>query len=335
MTCGSSASENCTYFTSTGVTTSSTSSTSCTLTVCKSDSSVCQLRLDFDGFTTAGPLTVTTLTTKIPVAAAADAKLVNSVGNCIIDRFIVQSPGNKNPPTICGTSTGDHMYVDAGDSCSTLQYLRSTSDTTTASFTIKITQVECTSKRKAPDSCTQYHTAASGTVNSYNYQSGEGTGVHLGSQDFAICIRAERGACTICYSAADTDFQMSDIIANPMDSSCGNYAGGGAVGGQNDYILIPGGTCSPAGDSIFSADKYCGTSLQCPGITIGVASLVAANAEFQTVCTMNKPFKINVITDDTEAAEAGSEGQLAVNGGFNQGFRLDYWQTTLCLGLPN
>merc|ERR1719232_1747364 len=48
---GGSISENCTYFTSAQRTTGS----SCTLTVCKSDADVCQLRLDFETFTLTNP----------------------------------------------------------------------------------------------------------------------------------------------------------------------------------------------------------------------------------------------------------------------------------------
>lgn len=221
------------------------------------------------------------------------------------------------------------MYVDASDSCSTLQYLRSTSDTTTAAFTIKITQIECSSKNKAGDSCTQYHTASTGTINSYNYQSGAGTGQHLGNQDYAICIRAERGACAICYTAPNTDFQMSSAIALPFDTGCANL---GLVG-QNDYIMIPGGVCSPpaTGVSLVSVDKYCGTALNCAGAAANAVSAIAAI--LNTVCTQNKPFKVQVVTNDYEDASAdGQEG--GKTGPRDQGFKMTYWQTTLCLNVP-
>jgi len=274
-----------------------------------------------------GPLTTTTVTTKVPVGGTADDKDANRVGNCEIDTFTVASPGNTSPPTICGTSSGDHMFVDASDACTTLSYLRSSSaptGTTSASFTIKVTQVECTSKTKSPPGCTQYHTSSSGTVNSYNYQNGEGSGTHLGSQDYAICIRSERGACAICYSAADTEFQMSNADAAPLDVKCGDLG----AEGQNDYIQIPGGVCDPTGSSAYSADRYCGTSLLCTG----AAGAVDAGATKNTVCTMNKPFKIRVVTNDYEdASAAANEGQKAP---LNQGFKLDYWQTTQCLNLP-
>jgi len=328
--CGSTVSENSTYFTSTDISTTSTSGTTCNMEVCKSSSSVCQLRLDFDTFTTAGPLTTTTLTGTVPVNGIVDSTGVNRVGNCEDDQFSIVSPGNKNPPTICGTSSGDHMYVDASDSCTTLQYLRSASaasGSTAADFSIKITQVECTSKTKSPIGCTQYHTASSGTINSYNYQSGSGTGTHLGNQNYAICVRPDRGACAICYSAVGTEFAMStDANAVGLDTVCGTTG----VAASNDYIEIPGGVCGPAGDSVFSADRYCGTNgLICPGAIAGAAS---ATAPFNTVCTQSKPFKVNVFTNDYEGAAAATDEGQAVP--LNWGFKLDYWMQTACLTLP-
>jgi len=252
------------------------------------------------------------------------------VGNCQDDQFLVLSPGNKSPPTICGTSSGDHMYVDASDSCTTLQYLRSASTAsgaTAADFSIKVTQVECTSKTKSPSECTQYHTAASGTINSYNYQSGSGTGTHLGNQNYAICIRPERGACAICYSAADTEWQMStDATTIPIDTVCGTTG----VGASNDYIEIPGGVCDPsvaAIASLYSADRYCGTTFLCPGV-------VGAAGATHTVCSMQKPFKVNVYTNNYEGAEASEEGVPATGIQLDWGFKLDYWMMTTCLNLP-
>ena len=82
------------------------------------------------------------------------------------------------------------MYVPASDSCNILSAnIGSGSTATTTAFTIKVTQVECSSKTKAPDGCLQYFTGTTGTIETYNYNGGAGTGVLLADQDYSACIR--------------------------------------------------------------------------------------------------------------------------------------------------
>merc|ERR1719295_980656 len=102
--------QNCTYFTSS----SRTLGSSCSLTICKCSSEVCQLRLDFETFALNNPVTLTTITIGPSTAAAGSG---NSLGQCQTDTFTVSSPCGKAPPVICGTNTGEHMYVPACDQC--------------------------------------------------------------------------------------------------------------------------------------------------------------------------------------------------------------------------
>merc|ERR1712106_204340 len=76
----------------------------CSFTINKCCSDICQLRLDFQtmsGFVTTTPQ-----------------------GSCS-DSFAVASPTGTDPPTICGTNTGYHMYTEFG-----------TTDTDTLTLTI-------------------------------------------------------------------------------------------------------------------------------------------------------------------------------------------------------
>jgi hypothetical protein len=41
-------------------------------------------------------------------------------GTCHVDTFGVSAPGSMTVPTICGTNTGEHMYVPAADQCNVL-----------------------------------------------------------------------------------------------------------------------------------------------------------------------------------------------------------------------
>ena len=94
----------------------------------------------------AGPSTVTTTVGGTTGGEALGAaKDVADVGRCKDDQFSVTSPGNAAPPVICGTNTGDHMYVsvETGLTCSDLVFQLSAYATVTRSWAIKITQYSC------------------------------------------------------------------------------------------------------------------------------------------------------------------------------------------------
>merc|ERR1712106_1139757 len=322
--CGTdSIAENCTYFTSSSMSVGS----SCTLKICKSSSDVCQLRLDFETFSLSNPVTATAIT--VGPAAAADGS-ANRIGNCDTDSFTVTSPGGKSPPLICGTNTGQHMYIPASNQCNTLNgNFGSASTAGTSAFTIKVTQVECSSKTAAPSGCTQYFTGTSGTIETFNYNSG--SGVLLANQDYSACVRAERAYCAICYYSSI--FKMSvpkGDAANGalgVDTNCGNEANLLiANGGAFDHIIIPGGQCNTpnaAAAILVLNDKYCGTGLYCLG----------AVATAATVCTNQKPFKIGVLSDGLEYMfpAATAEGVT----GNNIGFSISYFLKSTCLTRPD
>merc|ERR1711976_150252 len=91
-TCGTSISTNTTYIRNPNYPSSYTPSTtgSCSYTINKVSSDICQLRLDFQTFS--GLATSTT------------------VGMCT-DYLTVEGQTGNNPPSICGTNTGYHMYA--------------------------------------------------------------------------------------------------------------------------------------------------------------------------------------------------------------------------------
>ena len=67
------------------------------------------------------------------------------------------------------------------------------------SFSVKVTQIECTALNKASDGCLQFFTGVSGQILSFNYNSG--SGLQLSNTDYAICVRMERNFCGIQYTA--------------------------------------------------------------------------------------------------------------------------------------
>ena len=74
---------------------------------------------------------------------------------------------------------------------------------------------------KAPQGCLQYFTGDTGTITTFNYQSG--SGVLLANQEYSICVRSERTYCAVCYYS--TAFAMSFPNAATgnvgVDTNCG------------------------------------------------------------------------------------------------------------------
>merc|ERR1719350_1677813 len=184
-TCSTSISTNTTYIRNPNYPSSytPTSAGTCSYTVKKVSDDICQLRLDFQTMT--GFYTGTS-------------------GACGVDDFAVSGATGYDPPTICGTNTGYHMYVEFGatstDTITITNTYRSGGLTTSKTFNILARQISCTATWKAPTDCVQYFTGKSGTVKSYNF----GGGQLLQSQIYANCIRTEAGYCAIQWKESST-----------------------------------------------------------------------------------------------------------------------------------
>jgi len=102
--CGSTSSENCTYFDSDTV-----NAGGCTATVCPCGNNICQLRLDFVNFVISGPSSATNSVLKVKMAQVSKTgtKSVTQNSQCLTDTFSVTGP-SRTPPTICGTNSGEH-----------------------------------------------------------------------------------------------------------------------------------------------------------------------------------------------------------------------------------
>jgi len=171
-TCGSSVSANTSYIRNPGYpsTYTPTNAGTCTYTINKASDDVCQLRLDFVSMS--GYLTSTT------------------AGACL-DTFAAAGQTGVNPPTICGTNTAYHMYVEFGlgstDTITLTNTWNTAGLTTAKTYNILARQIDCTATWKAPTDCVQYFTGLTGNVYSYNHQGGQ----FLQSQDYNNCIRTE------------------------------------------------------------------------------------------------------------------------------------------------
>ncbi|KAG8201157.1 hypothetical protein JTE90_028817 [Oedothorax gibbosus] len=192
--CDSTSNANVTYFTSPGYpnTWSSTSGV-CTFTIKpKLFSSICQLRLDFEDFYITGP----------------------KAGICSTDILTVTGQDLNNiVPVICGTNTGQHMYVQVGSSTGPFRITVTTSrESEERKWRIRVTQIPCGSGALAPAHCLQYLTGAVGRFQSFNFgniKSPEENTYFL-NMNYAICIRKEASMCGATFTA-DSDFNVSAL----------------------------------------------------------------------------------------------------------------------------
>merc|ERR1711976_11293 len=226
--CSGTVTENCTYIQNPGYTSSYTTSGSCSFSVTPLNSDICQMRLDFDTFTT---------------TIATD-------GVCT-DSFIVTSPGTANSlPTLCGTLKNQHLYFEQARSSSTATLAFTISTTTTgATFSIKVSQIECSSLSKAPTDCNMYHTGIGGYIQSYNWQGNN----QIHGSKWSTCIRREDGYCQIAYRAKGGEtidtFQLDDSATTAL-------ANGGWAALVEGYVIIAGGvnSASVSGEKFASGD---------------------------------------------------------------------------------
>merc|ERR1719293_626093 len=288
-TCSSTISTNTTYIRNPNYPSSytATSAGTCAYTISKVSDDICQLRLDFQTF----------------------SGFATTTGGACNDYFTAAGQTGKNPPSICGTNTGYHMYVEFGatstDSITLTNTYVSGGLTTARTFNILARQISCTASWKAPTDCVQYFTGKSGTVKSYNF----GGGQLLQSQIYTNCIRTEKGYCGIQWKESSTTspdpFQMTK---HPVT----NGGSGHPTACPASFIYIP--NLSPDGISALpvpdATQEYYST--MCGG-----AFAIDGKALPLALISRQQPFVLGVFTDTTTALTAPTTG---VN--------LDYTQVT-------
>jgi hypothetical protein len=320
MGCGGTASENLTYFESNSQNTFG----ACNAKVCKCNTKVCQLRLDFLTFVISGPSTSTISISKAAggVVTHSTGTISNEYGQCLTDSFGVTSVGNRGTPMICGTNTGYHMYVDASNDCNTLSFhIADGTSSVNRQWEIRVTQYNCDSIMRAPEGCLQYFAdvSGSGVLESFNHANK----IHLANQDQLMCIRREEGMCKICYAAAsDADFGLSDPtmpVTNAAAkglvgkaSMCCNTAMLAMPAKDYDCFIIASPSKKADGALLAMANgNFCGGKL---------VSDTAMDTAQATVCSKVTPFQVRFLSNSDEDGAAE-----VVNNG-NTGFKVAYEQ---------
>lgn len=226
---------------------------------------ICQVRFDFEAATVfEGPTTG---------GCAGDTITVGQTSTTIGNGFT----------NLCGTLSGQHIYVenDGANPAATLNV--DTSATTLArTWKILVRTIECNSPAKAPGGCLQYFTGASGNIVSFNAGT---TGALLDDLLYNICIRREAGMCSYTVRQA-----RSATGATPDAFTVGADAAGrvGLANCAGAMLIIP--------NSAVQAPEYCGSVLTNTDSDTTASPVTGNGAQFQ----------ITVLT--TAAGNAGATG---------------------------
>jgi len=294
-TSGGNVNQNITYLQNNGYPSAiTTASQTITYTINACSDDICFLRFDFISNTL--PQTTTTAT-----------------GVCL-GAFTVTSPTGTNPPAICGNNANYHMYSDVGRSSSATTVAVTTgTGSTSRTWKVKVSQIECTNPNKPPSGCTQYYTASSGTIESYNFNGGLlPTGLA-----YTICFKANAGACGMSYAVDQgtttpnpfclpTSGTPNAQTGAPTTAPCTTNPNARTVACQEGRIEIS-GVPGTAGTG-----TYCGTKLN--NIAATGTSLTTSSG---TIVTEGVPFQVAVVS-------VGSD----VKG--STGFKINYTQRSAC-----
>jgi len=210
---------NCTYVQNNGYPSSvTTASKTIDYNIKPLTSNICMLRFDFQKLN----LGITTVT-----------------GKCT-DTFTVTSPTGVSMPSLCGDLANQHMYVQVGKSSSDVKASVATgSGTTSRSWNIKVSQIECDNPNKPPSDCTQYYNCGTGTIESFNFNGG--LLVALGAKTYSICFRPQTGACGVRF-AVDSGTTTPSPFCLPSSKK-------GSDGKAKDQTGTPASPCTTNGGS--------------------------------------------------------------------------------------
>merc|ERR1712098_53269 len=276
QTCGETTSTNNTYLSQSATKVANV----CTYTICPTSTDICQFRIDFEKF------------------VMADASSTTfTKGTCVDDNLVISSPTGPNPPLVCGTLTGHHMYITASSTCNTIQATIGSTDTTTSrEWSMRGSHIECTNPLLPPSGCLQYFTGLTGYFSSFGWDGSQdgataATAPHQNNQQYSICFRREEGYCSMEYFTPTTGFSVGGTSAIASQALYGEAAC------FDDFLSIPGILESPTTLSTSTAftttvgDRICG---------LGWTKFPSPSADSVTLVTYTKPFMVGVNFDGND-----------------------------------
>jgi len=144
-------------------------------------------------------------------------------------------------PTLCGTLTGQHIYLDHGSTASPSSIRIATTATAVTGgrlWRIQVRLLEADSTILAPKGCRQFFTGETGTIISLNHLNGATSGTILGNTNYKACIRLLPGNNCVDYrQSSTTSFSLNGGAGAKNGATC-----------TNDVVQI-------------GSTRFCGTAL--------------------------------------------------------------------------
>ncbi|CAB3226793.1 unnamed protein product [Arctia plantaginis] len=193
----------------------------CDIALDKSSDDIKQIRLDFNLFEILPP--------------------VNGV--CQDDQFIVSGQNVNNViPILCGINTGQHVYIEVGDTKGPIYLAFQTATSENRLFSIKVTQLTSSDELAAPSGCLQYFKPAQGYLESFNYRDKSDIGIaryasYLNNLNYAMCIERAPETCSVTYTNTD-DMQIVNYDPDGLHLIPPGQAGVEILNCPNDWLLI-------------------------------------------------------------------------------------------------
>ncbi|TRY72707.1 hypothetical protein TCAL_13001 [Tigriopus californicus] len=339
VNCGSQSAENNTYLSET----SSAGLSSCSYTICKSQSNICRIRFDFTTFSIAGP--VNGLIENTNAAGGA-------IGDCTMDQFSVTAPGGVGSPVICGFNMGQHMVVDASDQCHEAVFNFGGSAMTPRSWDIKVTQFACNEEMGGEDVVAIFDAVQDTFYNACFQDLRDVCSTSLPCQElfpvltFPRAPQRSRQVLLTCLVKITefvyvgvldiVRFVMSPIsptrslpLLRPLKLSSADLASGVGTQCSEDYLIIPGAFDLLGDKTLETVDPATTQERLCGRILSAITGKMAADVYDNTdptksasVCSKNTPFVIGFKSDGDEVA---AEEMGGAPGGI-VGFSLNYQQ---------
>jgi len=208
--CGGTITQNNTYIESPGYPNAAPTGM-CMFTVNKCDNGICQFRFEFEDVVLSQP----------------------DMGDCTNDTLSFSGFDAVSmkvvPSTLCGTLTGQHMYVTVKDQTDASKMVFNiASMASMARWRVKVVQLACTNTDAlAPRGCLTYATEEAGTIESFNYNGGNGELIN--NQAFSHCIKEQDGFCDVALTSSNFDLGNGDSITFGGNSQTGTMFGSGGT----------------------------------------------------------------------------------------------------------
>jgi len=276
---GGTVTQNCSFIENVAFPSAETNDRDYEYLVTKCSTDICQVRLDFLNGNFAQP----------------DA----TTGNCETtpanrDTVTLDAGGDDPNRILCGDLTGQHVYMDVSPTNTnaatiTIATKAAAAAGGTKNWRIKVSQIECDSEFRAPQGCAQMYFDNVNTITSFNWDGNSGrTGTNggiLASQDYKICIKQNKGMCSVEWTPSQVTgtemaFQLNAvanaITAQHQPAGCDAIIQAGAPTIGQSFVQIPGAAITNAGAGLQSFDTFCGQFLS--DLVVGANAGATANS---------------------------------------------------------